>query len=160
MDTALNFRIKKLKIQGVWRNKLASKCKKTQHCSFIISTCENFQRWKMLFYRREVWLGNGDTDGRAIYNKYFPLKTFVWWLSALKFLVCLTDVLPHSKTNANCYKWHITALGDGVWRHVTPYSQSNEVGQHNIMMGCIFGSNGPILILFIANCSWNLLDSY
>ena len=43
-----------------------------------------------------------------------------------------------------------------MWRHVTSYAQRNDVGQN--LKGCISGSNGPILILFIENCSWKLLD--
>ena len=43
-----------------------------------IATCENFQMWKTLLYRRGVLVGNSDADGRAIYNKYCPLTTNVW----------------------------------------------------------------------------------
>ena len=46
----------------------------------------------------------------------------------------------------------------GVWRHVTSDDQRNNDEQ--TLTGCISSSNWPILILFVANCSWNLLDSY
>ena len=53
------------------------KKKKTQSSIFKIATCENFQRWKMLLYRRGVLVGNNDTNGRAIHNKYSPLTTSI-----------------------------------------------------------------------------------
>ena len=66
--------------------------KKTQRPSFKIGTCENFQRWKMLLYRRGVLVRNSDTDGRATFNKYSSLTTFVW-----QYILCVLQMYFHSQ---------------------------------------------------------------
>ena len=104
-------------------------------------------------------MGNSDTDRRATYNKYSNSShDFCMVIERLKFLVCLTDVLPQSKTNENCDKINDILLAVSVRRQVTPYEQRNDFGQP--LTGCISGSNMPILILFVSNCSCNLLDLY
>ena len=62
-----------------------------------------FKGDKMLLYRRGVLyiLGNLDTDGRAIYNKYSPLTTSVWYLSALYIWCAIQIYFPSQKKFSN-----------------------------------------------------------
>ena len=112
----------------------------------------------MLLYSRE---GNSTTAERHGWS-------YIWQRSyshnvcmvneCLKFLVCIKYSLPQSKSN--CKVLQVILLPaqayDVTWRHRP--SVMNRC--YALLAGCKSGFNGPILILFVANCDWNLLDSY
>ena len=98
---------------------------------------KTFKGEKMLFYRSGV-------------------KAQIWLLSAWNFL-CVLQMYFHSQKQIKVVANDMLSA-ICLWCNVTSKAQRNDVAHH--LTGCIFGSNGSILIPFVANCSWMLLNSY
>ena len=73
-------------------------------------------------------------------------------------ILCVLQMYFHSQKQMKTWQMTCYWRVGGVWRHVTLHAQRNDVRQP--LTDCISGSNMPISILFVANCSLNLLDSY
>ena len=73
------FELRKIKTRNCEEINKLPNAKKLLCSRFKIATGENFQgKKKMLLYRRGVLVVNGDTDRRAIHNKYSPVTTSLW----------------------------------------------------------------------------------
>ena len=113
---------------------------------------KTFKGGKMLLYRN--W-GNSTTrnrHGQSYIWQTFSSHNVCMVTERLKCLVCITDVLPQSKQ-----KFVTNDIVTGG-RLITSLAKHNDVAQlwHAVSPVLIW----PILTLFVANCSWILLDSF
>ena len=157
MEETHNFWIKKNETTrncGGINKKISFQMQKPQCSRFKIATCEAIQRWKNATLHERTYSTTAKRHGWSyIWQRSSSHK--VCMVSAWNFLCIFRIIFYCQKSIEKCYKWYCyrPQAYDVTWRHRPSVMTSRTFDT------CISGSDKPILILFVANCSWILLDS-
>ena len=124
--------------------------------SFKITTCENFQRWKMKLYRRTVIV---QLTEWAIYDKDPRLTT-----RKMMYGKWSPDVSCVSYRCTLTVKEHCKLLDIDIVTGGRPMMSHDIIYRPSVMTSRTFdrlyiGFYWPILIFYVANCIWICLDS-